>query len=190
MDRGQRPGLAAHALQQHLETVESDDFAGKVGEGEPAAHQEIQGGSIGLRVDPERAEDAQLLVDDVVGLEPGRVRRPRVPASTTVPPVPGQRDRLAERGRGLGGDVDHDVGEPAGRVAQRAAPGRSSARRRPRGRRRTRGASASRSASRAPVPVTITKPAPASLARHARGQPADARAEHRDDIARPGARAA
>ena len=75
----------------------------------------------------------------------------------------GEADRLAERGRRLGGDVDDDVGETARSRRAARAPDRSSSTSTARSAPNSR-AAASRGASRAPRPVTITKPAPACFA--------------------------
>ena len=78
---------------------------------------------LGVRggIDAQRAEHAQLLVDDLIGIEGGS----NGPASARSrdddrPAGPGELDGLPERGGCLRGDVDHDIGETARGVPQGA----------------------------------------------------------------------
>ena len=102
-----------------FEPGEPDDLARQVGERVAAAGQQVQGGAVGGDVDAERAEHAQLLVDDVVGDETGGVRRAPGAGDDDGAPGASEGDRLGERGRRLRRDVDDDVGEAAGGGAQR-----------------------------------------------------------------------
>ena len=76
---------------------------------------------VGSAVDAQRAEHAQLLVDDLI-----RIEIHSGPACTTrsrdddCAAGPRELDRLCERGGCLGCDVHDDVGQPSGRVTQRA----------------------------------------------------------------------
>jgi hypothetical protein len=78
--------LPGETLQQRFELVEAGDLTWQLGEGVPARGEHLERRPVGGDIDPERTDDAQLLVDDVVGLEIRRARPPRVPATTTVPP--------------------------------------------------------------------------------------------------------
>ena len=98
--RGRRPGAAAPRTGT-------------------AGGEQLERGTVRGRVDTERAEHPQLLVDEV-GSNPGVSS---IPASLRPPPSrPGRAslDRLREHVGRLCRHVDHDVGERTRRVAQGA----------------------------------------------------------------------
>ena len=75
----------------------------------PVAGEEVEGGAVRVGVHAEGAEDAQLLVDDVVGVEVGGGLAARA-GDDEGAAAAGERQPLRERGRRVGGDVDDDVG--------------------------------------------------------------------------------
>ena len=162
--------LAGHVAQELARIVEADDPAREVGERESARCEERQRFFVRGGVDAERTEDAQLLVDDLIGVEARR--SPAAAGSGDHDGAAPFRELhgLRERGGRLGGDVDHDVGQPAGGVAQcRNGIGRLDVD-------REVGAELAcdcraRSRRGAPSPVTMTKLAPAFLAAAAAEMP-------------------
>ena len=180
VDRRRRVALAGQRADEVLGAVELGDPPGEVGERVPARRQQVERGAVRGRVDAERAEDAELLVDDEVGPErpapdaAGAGQHDRAAGA-------GERDGLRERGRRLGRDVDDDVGQrrPWPRAAPR--PGRCRRRRRRGRRRRRRPARAARR--RAARAGDHHEAGAGLLRRRGRRQPADARAEHGDHVA-------
>ena len=172
------------AWSSAFDAVEADHLPRQVGERVPAGRQQVEGGAVGVGVDAERADDAELLVDDVVGVEAGRRRRPRVPATTTVPPARASATPWAKAAGALAVTSTTTSAPPEPVAApERARPGPPRSRRPP-GRRRSARPRSRRGWSRSPAPVTITNPAPASLAAAHDAQAADAGAEHGHDVAR------
>ena len=73
------------------------------------AGEQVEGGAVRVGVDAEGAEDAQLLVDDVVGVDAGGGLTAGA-GDDEGAAAAGERHALRERGRRVGGDVDDDVG--------------------------------------------------------------------------------
>ena len=111
--------FTGHALHERLEPGEADRLTGQVGERVPPAGQHVERRPVRGDVDAERAEHAQLLVDDVVGVEAGRLGVPAGAGDHDGAAGAGERDGLGERERRLGRDVDDDVGQTAGGGWQR-----------------------------------------------------------------------
>jgi hypothetical protein len=63
--------LTRHVEQQLLDIAEADHRSGEVGERVATYGDEVECGAVRGGVDAERADDAQLLVDDVDGVEAG-----------------------------------------------------------------------------------------------------------------------
>ena len=174
--------FAGHRTQQRRCVVEAGDLPRQTLEGKATRREEIQRGAIGRRVDAERAEHAQLLVDDEVRVEAGRVGRAARPRQHDRPARACQPHRLTERGGRLRGDVDDDVRERA-RYAPKRRDGILALHvdREVGTELRGRG---ERLASRAPLPVTMTNPAPADFAAAQAESPRTPGPEHRHDVAR------
>ena len=94
-------------------------MAGQVFERIAARHQQVERFAVGGHVHAERAEDAQFLVHDVIGVEAWRLWDATCAGQHDGAARTGELDRLCESGRGLGRDIDHDVCFGAGGVAQR-----------------------------------------------------------------------
>ena len=113
MHGGSLCGVAAarHRIEQPLDGVEPPDPSGEIGEGVAARLEELECGAVGSGVDAERADDRQLLVYDMVGIEAWCGGIAAGPGQDDGAAWSGEGDGLAESLRRLGGDVDDDVGE-------------------------------------------------------------------------------
>ncbi len=182
MDGRRWSGLAAHPPQERFETVEADDLAWELGEGERAPDQEVQRGSVGVGVDAEGAEDAQLLQDHDIRAHTRRVDRAPGAGHHDRAPGCGQLERLGEGSWGVGGHVDDHVGQPAGDARRIAVTGSSTST-------STTRSAPKADAQREPVAVSFAaaghhhEPGSGRLGRGGDREAAHAGAEHDDAVA-------